>query len=376
MNIIEYAKTKRETFDQSPFNEVDSLIFAKLAYIHFEGLVPSIDSSLRKPKPVLFVDLLKNENFEKMFHRVGNKKETTALFYEVAMSSRYRNVGVIFAEEIFDKDAAKQFAAVTFIIKKKLAYIAYRGTDNTIVGWKENLDMSYKFPVPAQDESLLYLERVAKRLKKHKLIIGGHSKGGNLSQYAAMVAPERIQKRIISIYNHDGPGFKEEYFINTYFPRIKDKINKSVPESTVVGMLLHYPGPYKIIASNEFGVLQHDPFTWLIKGDAFIKLDSLSKDAIHFNNRLNKWLFQFDDDKREVFVNTVFNTIEKMKIEKLSDIIESKQKQLIIALNAVKNVDKEFRTVIYDTIVELISLYKSYKKKLEEFKKKNSNKKD
>ena len=124
MNIIEYAKTKRETFDQSPFNEVDSLIFAKLAYIHFEGLVPSIDSSLRKPKPVLFVDLLKNENFEKMFHRVGNKKETTALFYEVAMSSRYRNVGVIFAEEIFDKDAAKQFAAVTFIIKKKLAYVA------------------------------------------------------------------------------------------------------------------------------------------------------------------------------------------------------------------------------------------------------------
>ena len=151
---------------------------------------------------------------------------------------------------------------------------------------------------------------------------------------------------------------------------------RSVPESAVVGMLLHYPGPYKIIASNEFGVLQHDPFTWLIKGDAFIKLDSLSKDAIHFNNRLNKWLFQFDDDKREVFVNTVFNTIEKMKIEKLSDIIESKQKQLIIALNAVKNVDKEFRTVIYDTIVELISLYKSYKKKLEEFKKKNSNKKD
>jgi len=182
----------------------------------------------------------------------------------------------------------KQFCAVTIFLNEDTAYIAFRGTDVTLVGWKEDFNMAFKSPVPSQEEAVRYVAEVAENFKG-KLLLGGHSKGGNLAVYVYAKLNRQLKDRIIKVYSHDGPGFKENAIDTLELESSQKIVEKTVPQSSVIGMLLESQEQYSIVKSNRTGLLQHDPFSWVIEGDHFIFVERLTKNAKYMDKSLHNW---------------------------------------------------------------------------------------
>ncbi|MEY8356917.1 Mbeg1-like protein [Lachnospiraceae bacterium 54-53] len=222
MNIIDYAESQMENFKAKKFNLVDSLVLSQFVYIHFNDVVPGLSDN---QEPVRIGELLKAEHIPHMLHNVRDPKSNHRLLLALGMSPRFRDIRMCCFSDSLNIAEQKQFAAVTYLIDDETAYVAYRGTDSSIVGWKEDFNMAFISPVPAQQEGVSYLNAVAERFA-HMLMVGGHSKGGNIAVYSSMGCHPTIQDRIVSIYSHDGPGFRNEIFTSEKYARIKSKCFK------------------------------------------------------------------------------------------------------------------------------------------------------
>lgn len=353
MNIVDYAETKMENFESTQFNQVDSLILSQCAYIYFNDVVPGIQEN---SEPVRIAELLKAENIPHMLHNVRDPKNNHRLLLALGMSPRFRDIRMCCYSDSLNITEQKQFAAVTYLIDDKNAYIAYRGTDSTFVGWKEDFNMAFISPIPAQQEGVSYLNAVTKQLP-HKLMVGGHSKGGNIAVYSAMECRSSIQDRIVSIYSHDGPGFKDEIFTSEKYARIKARIHKTLPQSSLVGMLLHHQEDYVVVESKQFWIMQHDPFSWIVNKGDFKNAQSITGGAEHINTVISQWLSTLDDEKRELFVTTLYSVIEAVGVVNFSDLTEEWYKKSISALAAVKGIDTETKRFVFETLKSLFALY-------------------
>lgn len=354
MNIIDYVETNMENFTTLPFNHVDSLVLSQFAYIHFTELVPRIEED---KKPVQIAELLKAENIPIMLENVRVPKENHRLLVALCMSPRFRDIGMCCYSESMDMDEEKQFAAVTYLIGDKKAYIAYRGTDSSFVGWKEDFNMAFASTTPSQEEGVLYLNSVAEKFPQMNLIIGGHSKGGNIAVYSAMESDLSIQSRIIKIYSHDGPGFKEDILKGGKYELIKDKIYKILPQSSIVGMLLHHQEDYVVVESKQFWVMQHDPFSWIVNKNDFKYVQGITNSAEHTNIVINQWLSTLDYEKRELFINALYSVVESTGIASFSNLTGDWYNNSISILAAIKGIDAETKDFIYKTLKSLFALY-------------------
>lgn len=353
MNIIDYAESQMEDFKTTKFSLVDSLVLSQFAYIHFNKVVPDI---LDRSEPVRIGDLLKAEHIPHMLKNVRDPKSNNRLLIALGMSPRFRDIRMCCYSDSLDITLQKQFAAVTYLIDDEIAYVAYRGTDATIVGWKEDFNMAFISPVPAQQEGVVYLNAVAERFP-HLLMVGGHSKGGNVAVYSVMECNQDIQERIVGIYSHDGPGFREEIFTSEKYAHIKSKIHKTLPQSSLVGMLLQHQEDYLVVESNEFWIMQHDPFSWVVNERDFKYTQGLTKDAEYTNTVINDWLSSLDDEKRELFITTLYSVFESIGVVNLSDLTEDWRKKVGIAMGAVRGIDAETKRFVSATIRSLLSLY-------------------
>lgn len=238
IHLIDYLEQQLAPFEDVPFNPVDAAALSQLCMVRGEGAIPLLpitedDGKQRASsrarglkrlaqllhigaaddaKPVAATvplrDLLRAENFPTMFTGLNPEKIKRNLF-ALAASPRFRAVEVGLYLSEFDPAREMQFAAMTFFYRDAFAFVGFRGTDESIVGWKEDFNMAYAMPVPAQDQASRYLATAAPYLPE-RIIVGGHSKGGNLAEYAALHAPADVQNRIVRVYNLDGPGFKED----------------------------------------------------------------------------------------------------------------------------------------------------------------------
>ncbi|NLO09108.1 MAG: DUF2974 domain-containing protein [Clostridiales bacterium] len=353
MNIIDYVKSQMDDFDTTKFNLVDSLVLSQFAYINFNDVVPGIDA---EQSHVRIADLLMAEHFKKMLHNVRYPKKNQKLLLALGMSPRFRNIRMCFFVDSLSIVEQKQFAAVTYLLDDETAYVAYRGTDTTFVGWKEDFNMAFISPIPAQQEGVSYLNAVAKRLS-HRLMVGGHSKGGNIAVYSSMECHSSIQDRIVGVYTHDGPGFKDEVFSSEKYKRIKDRIHKTLPQSSLVGMLLQHQEDYLVVESKQFWFMQHDPFSWSVKKDGFIYAQGITEGAEHFNRVINQWISSIDEEKRELFVTTLYSVIESVGLVNYSDFTEDWQKKAALAIKNIRGIDKETRRFVNKTIKALLELY-------------------
>ena len=271
-NILDYLDWRGDlTFEQSPFNEVDNLILACFPILNWMV-------SVRYRMEILFIWRSFQENFfaEKKNEKI--KAQTTflqnipELLRKMAKSSRYRKCRVGgFVNEILPSET-KQFAAVTIDLPDGTVYISFRGTDDTIIGWKEDFNLSNGI-VPSHKRALEYLE-IKGRYIQSMLRIGGHSKGGNLAMYAAMQCGEEVQDKILSVYDNDGPGFPEGFFHGKDIEKILKKVTRIIPEASVIGMLLTHQKEPVIVDSTQKGIMQHDAFSWEIMGPSFIRKES------------------------------------------------------------------------------------------------------
>ncbi len=353
MNIIDYVETNMDSFETLPFNQVDSLVLSQFIYINFAGFVPGLEEDR---EPIKISELLMAEHIPKMLDKVWAPDENYKLLLALGMSPRFRDIFMWNYSESIDITEEKQFTALTYLIDENNAYIAYRGTDLSLVGWKEDFNMAFLSPIPSQIEGTSYLDRVANKIP-HKLILGGHSKGGNIAVYSAMECQPPIQSRIRNVFTHDGPGFKDEILTSEKYIRVKSKIKKTLPQFSLIGMLLHHQEDYLVVESKQFRIMQHDPFSWIVENKDFKYAEGITSGAEHINLVINKWLTTLDDEKLELFISTLYNIIESTGVTDFNDLSEDWFKKATLALGAIKETDEETKDFVSKTLKSFLSLY-------------------
>lgn len=353
--LLDYTEKMRATFSEQPFGEIDALAFTQLAYARFESFAAKPDKPLN---PIVFTSLLKSEIFDRLFGSYPIDKMRRSLLINLAMSPRFRNTKILNCTSIVSREQQKQFCAMSFLIEDGTIFVAFRGTDNTLVGWRENFNMAFMTPVPAQEAAVSYLNQIASRTS-YKLRVGGHSKGGNLSVYAALNCDQTARDRILDIYSHDGPGFKEQISHSERYLEIKDRLHQIMPEGSIIGTLLEQVENYRVVASRASGIEQHDVFNWEIDGSDYHYIDELSSGARRFDAALDNWVRSMDDKTRQHIVELLFSIIEETGASTLSG-AELALKAAGFSLQKVtKDLDPEARKYLFSILMTFAKSYVS-----------------
>ena len=213
--------------------------------------------------------------------------------------------------------------------------------------------MAFLTPVPSQEAALAYTMEVS-GLIRGQLLLGGHSKGGNLAVYASMQSPKRLQNRICAIYSHDGPGFRDNIFSSEGYLRIRERIRKTLPQSSLVGMLLEHQENFEVVESAAVGIVQHNPYSWIVRDGAFVKLDTLTSGADYLNRTLADWLGLLSNEQRAQFVDTLYSIISGSDFSSFTELRESWPSELSALAENMKNMDDETKRMMHETLRALM----------------------
>lgn len=296
-NIVDYVKKMGDTdFSEAPFSTVDALVLCEFCYLKFDGLVPDF-----KGQPVSLFDVEASENKEDLFQDKNYEKDNRKLYNAIIGSGRFNSMRIGYYVNRVDIEAESQFAAVTFFLPGDNVFVAFRGTDETMAGWQEDFALALKKPILGQTLSAKYMDKVAS-LVKTPFMVGGHSKGGNLAMYAPMCASKLAKKNTSKIYIFDGPGFRPEAFKKEDYDLIKDKMVKIMPKSSPIGLLFNDPYEYQVIEAKSVGILQHNPYNWVIKKGELVPAKMTEQHLLAMRS-MNEWLLSLDDQGIEHFVS-------------------------------------------------------------------------
>ena len=341
--VIDYlSKYGKYTFTELPMTEVDSLALCQLSYLKFDGMVPEPGSG---QAPAVLKDLARHPDFEKLFADVRYEKNNRALFEGMLQGRRFRNMKLDNYVNVVEEKWETQFSAISCTLDDGTHYIAFRGTDETIVGWKEDFNMAFLSPVPGQEYSVRYLEEAAAGFEG-PFYVGGHSKGGNLAVYSAMNCAPQIQERIIKIYSMDGPGFRPEVMERCGFDKIADRMVKILPNSSLVGMLFESDMHFQVVKSKTIGLLQHDPYTWLVTGNHLVRANDLYERRKNMDNTLNEWILSLDEAQLRTFVDTMYQVITASQADNLINFTAEWKRSLNGIIAALKEVDEETKEIL------------------------------
>ena len=306
MTIIDYVKKENKSFKELPFNDVDSLILSALSYL-------DIASLLKNKKSITLKDLNKRF-FDDYLEGKQELNKWKSFLDNIILNERYNTL--VISNYYYEKNVPEEseFKAMTFE-NDEFLYVAYMGTSSSLISWKEDFNMSYMCPVYSQKLAAKYLRKILFRTRKD-IYVGGHSKGGNLAIYAAYKSL-LLRYKIKKVYNHDGPGFPKKVINSIAYKTLEKKINKTIPSSSIIGMLLYSSNNYKIVKSNTIGIMQHSQFSWLISKNDFIYLDELAYDCKFFNEKVSRWVESVDDEKKKVFIDTIYNILRDEYFNKI-----------------------------------------------------------
>ncbi|MCR5507953.1 MAG: DUF2974 domain-containing protein [Lachnospiraceae bacterium] len=348
-NITDYVTEYGDrTLDELPFNEVDSLVLSQFAYLKFDKLLKTPDHSMTVR------EIKDSPEYDSLFTDTRFEKVNRGLMEAMVSGRRFSNVRLFEYVNIVDAQWEIQFSAVTCIFENGFVYVAYRGTDETLTGWKEDFNMAFITPVPAQTKAVQYLNMVSSKTRS-EMTLGGHSKGGNLAVYAAMKCKSDVRERIRLIYSHDGPGFAEGVLDSDEFTMIKDRIRKSVPRSSIVGMALQTQERYEVIRCRHFGLLQHDPFNWIVDGTEFKKADSIHRHTYVGNESVNRWVGNMDYEKRQEFVELLYEIVSGSGASDLNEFVADPVGMSRRMINTLETMDEKDRSIFKEIVGELSS---------------------
>lgn len=351
---------EQRTFAESPFNPVDSLVFSTLAYLNYEE-APCMPADAEGR--ALLHDVVMLSDWAALTARswMEDAKDTRAFLHVLAASRRMRDVRVAFYANERSEAVEKQFSAVTLFFpaaEGQVAYLAFRGTDGSFAGWKEDFNLCFKRVIPSQRTAAAYTSGVASAFGG-PLILGGHSKGGNLAEYAALTVDEGSYSRIEGVYNHDGPSFLEDPSPRIDDPRFCALLHKTVPESSAFGMILERRADFRVIVSSALSVFQHEPFTWQTEGDDFVHQEALNPTAVFFDEALDAWLRSKSPKERERFIDTIYELLASTEAASWSEFQEKLFANTRQVLGARSKLDAETKSFIWQTIGSLGGIIKN-----------------
>lgn len=336
-------------FSAAPLNEVDCLIFSMIAYLDYSGIVPSPDEegsvSLMSAANSF---LSRNPDLKKYSMGLLIPKDIVKVFYKMKDTLRFRSVEMrAFVNEI-DTEREIQFSAMTYELGDGTTLVTFRGTDDTLVGWKEDLNMSFLPVVPSQEEAVAYLDRVAAQ-DCARIALTGHSKGGNLAVYAAVHSREEIRSRIVDVYSNDGPGFSRYLLDDPVYLEMRPMIHSIVPQSSVVGILLEHDENYTVVKSRQkSGLLQHNGLSWEILGASFVHLEEISEESRHTDRTVNQWIREMTPEQREEFSEAVYQLFSVEGAETLTDLVAVRKKWIAHS----KSLDPR----VHETVQKMLSV--------------------
>ncbi len=373
-NILDLVNNDFTNFEERKFNAVDSLILCELAYVCMPESIPKYNDDSNVLSTVPLSELLRTEDFSSMFSSGSTKVDEfrKSLLLAVAASPRYRGmrVGEVlerFDESKVDDSCEQQFAAVTFDLTDCVGYrcfvVAFRGTDNTLVGWKEDFNMAFRCPVPAQESAAEYLLSIARRVHKNycnnsvnnnifhrifgyfanlfgkkteqadmsqsytlqndivnqnndsNIFVVGHSKGGNMAAYATMrldAENQQLGDLVSKIYSMDGPSFGSDVVDPKVFSRVVSRIEKVVPQSAFIGLIMDTGVPYKVTLAESIGLMQHFGMYWQVKDGDFDYCDHVTPRALAVSKAANDWMLNLPFEERKRRIDSVYNALTSL----------------------------------------------------------------
>lgn len=343
------------TFRAAPFCEVDSLILSMFAYLDMQDIVPALGEegslSLWAASKAF---LARYPDPKKTKMGVLIPKDIVKMMKAMRSTNRFGTLKMSGFVNIIDPETELQFSAVTFLLNDGTAVVTYRGTDDTLVGWKEDMNMCFLPVVPAQTKAVEYLDAVAKE-HKGKLIVTGHSKGGNLAVYAAVHCSPSIRERITGVYSNDGPGFGRNILDDPDYQEIRPRICNLVPQSSVVGMLLEHDENFTVVKSRQkSGLLQHNGLSWEILGNSFVHLKDVTPDSRKLDRTVNQWIRDMTPEQREEFAEAVYQLFSVDGAQTLTDLVAARKKWF----SHTKNLDPKVHETIQRMFSDLIGINK------------------
>lgn len=389
--IIDYVtEYGTYSFMERAFSDEDSLTLAQFSYMKLDGVVPELEltpeaggetsareaeragkaadgeteragraSDKETERGVTLGEICRRKSMEKLLEGDLFADSNYALIEAMRESRRFQTITYKYYVNLIDHEAASQFSAVTCFLAEGLVYVAFRGTDETLAGWREDFAMAYETPVRSQKLAAQYLRAVADRCEG-ALIIGGHSKGGNLAVYAAMHCGQDIRERIRLVYNLDGPGFPAQIRSSEAYRTIESRIRKIVPHSSVIGMLFEDAETYEVVESSAFGVLQHNPFSWVVADGSFVSVKDVYRSRKKAAGILNSWLDSLTKEETERTVEALFGIVEASQIQTLQEFSGDRKGALKKMLRAAAGIDRETRRELLDIVRTLIAAIGRY----------------
>ena len=318
--IFDYLKANQyDSFYDKEFTVLDALALTELAYLPFEDLVPA-EISVQNYISLQHLAEQFEEKFQGKYPPLGmvNAHRLKLLSY-LSSFKRYKHIRALgFANDV-SLDSQKQFAAITYQIRPKEYLVVFRGTDDSIIGWKEDFHLTYMKEIPAQLAARDYLKEVLDKLDG-KVWLAGHSKGGNLATYAACHVETSIQDRIQKVYSFDAPGLHSSIRNSDNFKAIEGKILSIIPENSIVGMMLETPETDLVVKSKTFGLLQHLMVSWEIEGDQFKVVPKVTEDSIQVDQTLKSWTASLSEEELRDFFDLFFGLFIEADIHRFGDI--------------------------------------------------------
>lgn len=324
------------SFAERPFAPPDSLALTQMVYMPMEGLLDE-GGSVTVAELWAFLAATYPDNFADPFQR-----KRYLMTKACAQTARFAQLRMMDYVNHIDFDLETQFCAATFALPDGSRYIAFRGTDLTLAGWKEDLNMSF-MAVPAQQEAVAYTTRAAGAFAG-ALLLGGHSKGGHLALYAAAHCAAAVQQRIQSVYSFDGPGMDEQTLLSDGYARISAKVASYIPQSSVVGMLLCYHPVFQVVRSNTIGLWQHDALTWQVTDGAFEMLEGLDIGTQVADEALRQWIDRLTMEDRRFLKDTVFRVISALDPETIDPLVQDFTASTVKLFAAFRKLEPETRT--------------------------------
>lgn len=348
-NVIDYISWRGDLeFSQDEFNEVDNLIMSSIAYVSFEKLIKrDVTRDMTISEYGEYIDDEEPAYDKCIAEGVGLK-----ILKAAAGSKRFGNVVISKYCSLYNKDKDLQFAAAEFILNENESYIAFRGTDNTIAGWKEDCLMAV-LETEAEKEAVSYLNYVASG-NGRKLYIGGHSKGAHLAVYAASRCYDLVWERIVYAFSNDGPGFTTQFVESEYAKKVEPKIYRIIPEESVVGMLLQPLGEPNVIKSSSRSIKQHDLLNWNVMGHRFVRAGKLKSNAVKADRNIKRLTEGLEEEEKISLINDLFAVLEAAEVDTLSELQNNIIKTIPLMKKRMNTLSPETKDRITDILKLLV----------------------
>lgn len=350
-NILTYCQWRDDlTMQQSPFCHVDNLIFCCLSYLNWDGIAEGFTAA----ESISLRDAARLWEHRPTAEQKVRVETDRDLLRQTAASRRFGEVRLFRYAEQFSETQQQQFSATAFLLDSDTVYVAFRGTDNTLTGWREDFNLSFLPYVPSQAAAAAYLRGILS-LGFSNVYVGGHSKGGNLAVYAAVQMQSEDFSRIRAVYNNDGPGFVTDLFAEPQFQQLQERVYTFVPQASVVGMLLEHDEEYQVVYSTQKGFLQHDPYSWcVIRNDWYYSEDTTNTSKL-LDSSLRQWILGMKPEEREKLTDAIFHILQsETNAHTIQDLIGGGAGTLSGVLRAWTDMQPETRRFMQKMLTELL----------------------